>query len=80
MGDFLFVAFKIFLLLDWISPSTTLSIRAHRKTSVDTFNKKSPSNEIIGALKYFSNVVAARDGQSADKPAYSWGSVRKFVF
>lgn len=56
-----------------------MSFRSNRKTSIDTFNKKSPSNEIIGALKYFSNVVPARDGVSAEKPAYSWGSV-KIIF
>lgn len=48
-----------------------------KKTSFDKFNKKSPSNEIIGALKFFSNAAPANNTACVNKPAYSWGNVYK---
>lgn len=46
---------------------------ANKKDSVDTFNSRSPANEIIALLAVFSH--SSHDKGSSEKTSYAWGQV-----
>ncbi|XP_013419289.1 uncharacterized protein LOC106179994 isoform X2 [Lingula anatina] len=50
--------------------------RFHRMPSLDSFNQKSHSNEMLTGLRYFERTIKATNGGQA-KAAFDWGQVDK---
>lgn len=60
----------MFISQEWISPSTAKQISGTSSQQSLIFDSRSPSNEIITALKFFSN-----EYPQGKKSAFCWGSV-----